>query len=446
MQKLLPLILTISSSIGLTQTSVRKCEEKFNTSIIKAANKVSNLYEQKIEDAVTAGNQQEAEHLMKELQNHKQKVRNIVKSVRYNPKDLPGRQAIEKNDEFEPATTKPLLQNRQPAVGTKTAKQTPKFDENQVITFKDRVLEKVLRQSGKFENKPITVSDVNKITRFGDTLISSSTRHDVKDEKPQIRDISDLKYFTALEALDLQYHKICDISVLKELKNLKFVNLTNNRITDLSPLSGLPMLENLYLKYNKPNKLKKLNNVPKLKNFALSHCTNLDLSHLKEFPQLCSLKLSQIKSIDLSFVNDCTKLTTLDIYDSNKVFITKTCSQASKRIRYLNLTNVKLPSKEFIADLKELRYLRLYNCEIKSIDFLKEHKKITYLSLIGNSIDDLAILKTMYENGCFQSSNDVTICLNSNNLKLGEKSKNRQVIDFLVANGVTVHWAVGNRY
>ncbi len=410
MRNNLLLFLLLSGTL-FAQTNVKKCEEKFNASIIKAAKKVSIMYEQKVEDAVASGNQNEAEQLMRDLQSHKQKVRDIVKSARYNPKDLPE---------------------------TKPTPETTNFDGNKIIQFKDKALENFIREYLEFGDRPIKISDVRQIEELEVPSYANET----------VKNISGLKYFASLKKLHLRGQEINNISALKNLKKLKEVDLANNRILDISPLSELPQLINLCLDNNSIRSIKDLRKLPELSSLSVMGCKISDLTPLQYIPKLRIFHITDVNFFDISILNRCENLIVFSAGPCKKISIKSSVKQAGKRIKTMFLSDVKSLSTEFLEEFIELERLSLFNCNLESIDFLKKHKKITYLSLSNNSLKDLSVLKIMYENGCFQNpkgrNNIIELEGNKLNLKVG--TKNREIVEFLFFEGVEVKFREGNRY
>ena len=101
------------------------------------------------------------------------------------------------------------------------------------IKFTDEAFEaKVLKALNKPEGG-ITIEEAKDIT----SLNLSNEHFDKKDYN--IRDISDIKYFTALEELNISFNEISDLTPLAEIKTLETLVFSGIRAKDLFPLKDL---------------------------------------------------------------------------------------------------------------------------------------------------------------------------------------------------------------
>lgn len=106
------------------------------------------------------------------------------------------------------------------------------------VKFKDKNLEKAIRDQINKLSGEILMSDVYKLKTFA-------------AESYGISDLSGIENFTSLNKLYLSGNKITDIKKLSKLKDLEFLSLTDNKITSISPLKNLNNLKILYLDGNK---------------------------------------------------------------------------------------------------------------------------------------------------------------------------------------------------
>ncbi len=174
-----------------------------------------------------------------------------------------------------------------------------------VVTFKDKNLEQVVREIIKKPIGDIYKSDVEKITE-----LNASTRN--------IQDISGIENLTNLKLLHLGINKITDISVLKGLINLELLDLSTNQISDISELKGLTNLQTLYLSYNQINDINALKGLINLKLLDLD---KNQISDIRALEGLASLKLldmydNQIR--DISTLRGLSNLQTLSL-DKNQI-------------------------------------------------------------------------------------------------------------------------------
>ena len=116
---------------------------------------------------------------------------------------------------------------------------TESTSEPAVVVFTDAALEAKVREvMGKPEGD-ITVAEAEAVVKLD---FSNESFDDMNSQNGGIRDISDLKYFTGLEDLNLSYNDISDLAPLAELKSIKSLGFTGVRPKDLSVLKGLTNL------------------------------------------------------------------------------------------------------------------------------------------------------------------------------------------------------------
>lgn len=125
------------------------------------------------------------------------------------------------------------------ACGAPVTQETPTTapsTQEQVVVFTDDVLEDKIREAMGKPTGDITVAEAKTVVKLD---LSNVSFDDMNSQNGGIRDISDLKYFTGLEELNLSYNDISDFTPLAELKSIKTLGFTGVRPKDLSALSGL---------------------------------------------------------------------------------------------------------------------------------------------------------------------------------------------------------------
>lgn len=171
---------------------------------------------------------------------------------------------------------------------------------NVIITFRDKNLEKVIRD---YINKPdgsIYKSDVEKVTELqafdmGIQDISGienlTNLQEIGLSGNKISDISVLKQLTNLKNLDLNENQIQDISALKDLTNLEKLDLGSNQISDISALSGLVNLRELYSYTNEIRDISPLKQLTNLQYIWLNDnkISNKDKQSLKSDLPKCNI-------------------------------------------------------------------------------------------------------------------------------------------------------------
>ena len=113
-----------------------------------------------------------------------------------------------------------------------TAEPTPE----PVVVFTDAALEAKVREAMGKPEGDITVEEAKAVVKLD---LSNESFDDMSSQNGGIRDISDLKYFTGLEDLNLSFNEISDFTPLAELKSIKSLGFTGVCPKDLSVLKGL---------------------------------------------------------------------------------------------------------------------------------------------------------------------------------------------------------------
>lgn len=159
--------------------------------------------------------------------------------------------------------------------------RTVSIDSPKVVTFPDKNLEEVIRETLKKSSGDIYTFDLRDIKS-----LSASGKG--------ISNLEGIQYLKGIEELVLDNNNISDISMLANSSNLRALILYQNRITDISPLKGLPKLM--------------------VVNLALNQIT--DISALKSLTNLITLNLSMNQIYDISVLKDAKKLLWLDLYSN----------------------------------------------------------------------------------------------------------------------------------
>jgi Leucine-rich repeat (LRR) protein len=127
-----------------------------------------------------------------------------------------------------------------PEVPKSTPMETPEPTEEPtpepVIVFTDAALEAKVREAMGKPTGDITVEEAKAVLKLD---LSNESFDDMNSRNGGIRDISDLKYFTSLEELNLSFNDISDFAPLAELKSIKTLGFNGIAPKDLSVLKGL---------------------------------------------------------------------------------------------------------------------------------------------------------------------------------------------------------------
>lgn len=238
-------------------------------------------------------------------------------------------------------------------------------DNNTAITFPDRNLEQIIRDTIKKPNGDILKSDVEKLTSL--TITTEITY------KSKIINIEGIENFTNLTELLSHDVKITNLEPLQGLTNLATLDLRWGQISNIEPLKGLINLQNLYLSDNQISNIEALKGLTNLHNILLYNNQIIDLEPLKGLTKLNALILNNNKIINLEPLRGMTNL------------------------NILNLENNKIVELEPLKELTNLHFLSLYDNQITNVESLKGLTSLNLLTLDWNEIIDLTPIQ-FYDN------------------------------------------------
>jgi Leucine-rich repeat (LRR) protein len=192
-----------------------------------------------------------------------------------------------------------------------------------IVVFTDSALEtKVREQMGKPEGD-ITLSEASAVVKLD---LSNESPDVMNSKNGGIHDISDLRYFTSLEDLNLSYNEIHDLSPLAELTTLKYLGFTGILPDDLSVLKGLTNL--IFLGFDwtceeseRLNGTLSLAFMADMKDLEIFSCMGngvQDISALGGLTKIWSLFLNDNAITDISALANLTNLTELKL-DGNPI-------------------------------------------------------------------------------------------------------------------------------
>lgn len=187
--------------------------------------------------------------------------------------------------------------------------------DNEVVTFKDINLEKVVRDAINKPDGTLYKKDVDKITYLNavgknivylDGIEKLTSLGTACLSKNNIKDITPLKELTNLVNLYMVDNQIQDITAVKKLVNLNSIYLQNNNIRNINALSNLINLKCLQLAGNQINNIDALGNLTKLEDVGIE---NNQVATIKTLKNLSNLKKL---SINNNPINDISPLTNLN--------------------------------------------------------------------------------------------------------------------------------------
>lgn len=316
---------------------------------------------------------------------------------------------------------------------TITARFLGENDKDQeVIHFKDKVFEEVIRYS---VDKP-----------YGDILFEDVKNLQVLDlAYKEIKDLSGLEYLVGLKKLGLYGIKVTDKELkiintmyrleeldlancgitrigedsLDQLKNLRELVLDENPgiqieakafknntsladmliedsgIYNLDFLKDVSGIKSVFARNNRINSIAGLANLSQINYIALSENQISDISPLKGKSLVTHLMMNNNPVVDISAVADMPLLNTLYIKNGRVKNISALSGLKKLEVVYLD--------NNFIEDVSAFRYkpvirqITLANNNIRIVEPLKDLNTLKVLHLKGNPVTDISVLADIYD-------------------------------------------------
>ena len=191
-------------------------------------------------------------------------------------------------------------------------------DYQPVVVFTDAALEAKLREAMSNPEGDITVAEAAAVVKLD---LSNESFDDMTRQNGGIRNISDLRYFTSLEDLNLSYNDLHDLSPLAELTSLKYLGFTGIRPDDFSVLKGLTNLVFLGFDWtcnegSRQDGNLSLDFMADMKNLEIFSCKGngvKDITALGGFTKIWSLFLDDNAITDISALANLTNLKELKL-------------------------------------------------------------------------------------------------------------------------------------
>ncbi len=266
-------------------------------------------------------------------------------------------------------------------IGSTTATDTG----NSIVTFKDKNLEKVVRNAIKKSTGYIYISDVENITSL-------------EARENGIQDISGIENLTNLQTLELIGNKISNIGALKGLTNLRSINLAGNQISDIRPLEGLTNLKLIDLAVNKISDIGALEGLTNLQEISLNNNQISDMSALKGSINLDNLGICMNKISDISALKGLTNLKNVDLSE-NKISNVNPLKELTN-LESLVLNENQISNIRPLQGLTNLQCIYLNRNQISDISPLKELTNLKILELDKNQVSDINVLKELTNLKC----------------------------------------------
>ena len=217
----------------------------------------------------------------------------------------------------QPKTSEPPASTEAPS--PEMSESTPvKTSEPAVAVFTDAMLEAKVREAMGKLTGDITIEEAKAILKLD---LSNESFDEMTSQNGGIRDISDLKYFTYLEELNISFNDISDFTPLAELKSIKTLWFTGVCPNDLSVLKGLTNMTCLIFDWtcdedqrqNGNISLDFMSDMKDLEIFSASGGGIKDISALSGLTKIWSLYLDENSITDISSLANLTKLKELKL-------------------------------------------------------------------------------------------------------------------------------------
>lgn len=280
----------------------------------------------------------------------------------------------------------------------------------EALTFQDRVLEEMIQMLRSKKEMPLFQADADFFTTLfitgpyaGEREMRFTTAYgefgyydregEMHSEEGMIQTLADLKHFSRLDDLSVEWQNQLDTSALKDLTSLRLLslchdhlenieslseltdltrlNLSYNRISDISPLKGMKRLDGLDLQYNNIEDISVLSNFKDLKVLVLASNPIRDASVIKQLDILEMLVLSDTPIRDFSFLKEMNNLESL-------------C-----------LDRTGFSDLNLIRHLKRLEFLVINDTKITDISILKEFPNLKSVHLKGLQLQDDSVLQEL---------------------------------------------------
>lgn len=272
---------------------------------------------------------------------------------------------------------------------------TKKPPSGKVITFKDKNLEKAIKESLGIV-RDVQESDLVDLTNLD--LGAASIKDLSGIEKAvnleslslwgnEISDLTPLSSLVKLSELDLDDNPISSLKPLASLKNLNTLFLSNTNINDYSPLNQLVNLNYLFLSSNGLTSIPNLSKLTKLEYLVLDDNSLTDLKGIESLKNLQALEVSH------NPVSDLSALSSLNLMGLNVAFTDITdlkWAQPLDGLQFLSIDGNFIEDLSPLADLKNLIMLSANELPITDITVLLELPHLEYVILYNNELLDLS--------------------------------------------------------
>ena len=280
-----------------------------------------------------------------------------------------------------------------------------------VCDFKNAVFENAAREYTGKESGDITVGELKGITELyicgneysmheptaGVGSVSQSDKsaaytdwqgNEKTVSRGSVNDLSDLRYFTGLKTLWLQYQSLSSLETMPAC-SITSLNIDGSRVAALDGVGNLPELRKISANYNPLGSLGDLNKCQKLTHASFIGASCTDFSVFKPLVNIQSVAFSNCSLSDIKQVLDMSSLRSVKLYDCN-----------------LSGGFFKSFDRE-----RAITELELVSCTVDTTNGLEDFTGLTMLRLTGTRgvsdwsvLDMLTALKTVYIDDGLSSS------------------------------------------
>lgn len=280
-----------------------------------------------------------------------------------------------------------------------------------VCDFKNAVFEIAAREYTGKESGDITVGELKGITELyicgneysmheptaGVGSVSQSDKsaaytdwqgNEKTVSRGSVNDLSDLRYFTGLKTLWLQYQSLSSLETMPAC-SITSLNIDGSRVAALDGVGNLPELRKISANYNPLGSLGDLNKCQELMHASFIGASCTDFSVFKPLVNIQSVAFSNCSLSDIKQVLDMSSLRSVKLYDCN-----------------LSGGFFKSFDRE-----RAITELELVSCTVDTTNGLEDFTGLTMLRLTGTRgvsdwsvLDMLTALKTVYIDDGLSSS------------------------------------------
>jgi hypothetical protein len=259
-------------------------------------------------------------------------------------------------------------------------------------------------------------------------------------EKAAFSDLTGIELCKNLLTLRVAKTGVTDISMLDDLRFLTSLNLKRCEVTDFSPIASLRLMGNLRIT---PTSLADISwltpaNLPNLRYLSIGSQRGL------VFSQDLLNRIAGINALaGLEFQFNMTDAQFNQLYDT----VLAPADDTLLSFQAWNPSTATQATLERLTSLVNLKSLAIaYSNGLNSITPFTGMTSLVQLYLTGTNITDLSPLQTLYDAGAFRTWDWMLpeVDVQELGLDLRSGTANRDVIEYLINNGVTVFYEFGN--